>query len=248
MSAIPRTVPGFSVDCDNESDSTILLAGFSEPGLGGLTAVDYLVKQLKLEQCGHLSVEGMPTITPFENGTPRHPIRLFTRPDIDLTILVSELIIPVFAADEFAAEVRSWTATVGIEEIVLLSGIPIAHAPEDHRTFYVATTDYHEHRLADAAVPAMANGYLDGVNASLVSGGIDSPLEVGVFLTPAHMQTPDAEAAVRLVETVADIYDLTVDTEPLEAFAAEVEDHYRELAERLEETDDEFLPEDRMYM
>ena len=76
---------------------------------------------------------------------------------------------------------------------------------------------------ADADVPPMDNGFLDGVNASLMARGLDSDLRVGVFVTPVHAQTPDAEASVRLVEAAERVYGLGLDTADLEAFAAEIE-------------------------
>jgi uncharacterized protein len=94
----------------------------------------------------------------------------------------------------------------------------------------------------------MGKGFLDGVSGSLLAAGIDTPLAVGVFVTPAHFQTPDVEAALRLVETTSEVYDLDIDTGPLEEFANAVQQHYQELSQRLEKADDEFMPEDRMYM
>jgi len=108
----------------------------------------------------------------------------------------------------------------------VLSGVPIPHGPDAHRTFYVATDDYRERRLDDGQVPPMESGFLDGTNASLLEQGIDSPLGVGVFITPVHAQAPDADAAVRLVDTIDETYDLGVDSEPLASFAADVRRHY----------------------
>lgn len=94
----------------------------------------------------------------------------------------------------------------------------------------------------------MGNGFLDGVNASLVGRGIDSDLRVGVFLTPVHAQVPDAEAALRLIDTVEHVFGLDIDTSALEDFAGEVEQYYRELAARLEDVDRDNVAEDRMFM
>ena len=44
------------------------------------------------------------------------------------------------------------------------------------------------------------------------------------------------------------VYGLGVDTDPLEAFAEEVGEYYRTLADRLEEEAEEEQPADRMYM
>ncbi|WP_423744488.1 PAC2 family protein (plasmid) [Haladaptatus sp. SPP-AMP-3] len=232
----------------HEEPSGTLLAGFSEFGLAGLTAVNYLVEQLDLEETGHITAEQLPAITPFENGRPRHHTRLFSRSDLDLTILVGELFVPVWAADPFATAILDWTVEHGVEEIAVLSGIPVPHGPDEHRVFSIATDDFHEKRLDSTDIPGMGRGFLDGVNATLVARGLDTSLATGVFVTPVHAQTPDVEAALRLIDAVRDVYGLTIDTDPLEAFAEEVGEYYAELAQRVESAGDRERPDDRMYM
>ena len=238
--------PDFTITTDGTPGET-LLAGFSSFGLAGLTAVDFVVDQLELEQTGHLSVEGLPAMTPFQDGRPRHHTRLFSRDDLDVTVLVGELFVPAVAGGAFADAVLEWTARNGVGEIAVLSGVPIPHAPDEHLTYYVATDDYRERRLTDAEIPPMGRGFFDGTNGALVERGIDSSLGVCVYVTPVHAQVPDVDAAVRLVETAERVYGLGVDADPLEAFAVEVRQHYAELAQRLQEREAE-MPEDRMYM
>ncbi len=238
--------PSFEFAHDAEPNDT-LIAGFSNFGLAGLTAADFIVDQLGLEGTGHVAVDELPAITPFENGVARHHTRLFGGEDADVTVLVGELFIPVSAAGVFCTAVGEWMDRGGVEEVAVLSGVPIAHGPDDHRAFYVATEDYRDHRLAETDIPPMPQGFLDGVNAELVRRAIGGSLEAGVLVTPVHPQAPDVEAAIRLVDAVNDVYDLGVDTEPLEAFAAEVQQHYANLAERLESMGEE-RPEDRMFM
>ena len=76
-----------------------MIAGFSSFGLAGLTAVDNLVDDLDLEETGHVRIDGAPSITPFTKGTPRHPIRLYDAPDLDITVLVAEQFVPPFLGD-----------------------------------------------------------------------------------------------------------------------------------------------------
>lgn len=222
------------------------MAGFSSFGLAGLTAVDYLVDRLELTETGHLRAEDLPAITPFENGVPRHHTRLFSGTERDVTILIGELFIPSVVSGPFAETILEWTAANGVEEIAVLSGVPIPHAPDDHRTYYVATEDYRAARLDGTEVPPMGQGFLDGTNAALLGHGIDSPLAVGVYITPVHAQTPDVDAAIRLIETVDEVYDLGVDSGPLQDFAREVQQYYAELADRIERRAED--PEDRMFM
>ena len=240
--------PSFHVDSEVEPSTTVL-AGFSGFGLAGLTAVDYLVDHLSLERTGHIRANGLPTITPFQAGRPRHPTRLYSRPDLDVTVLVGELFVPVPLAEPFSRAILEWTAAGGVEEVVVLSGIPFPHGPEDHRAFYVASGDYVDDHFPDestAPVPPMGTGFLDGTNASLMSRGMESDLGVAVYVTPVHGQTPDVEATIRLLDATEAVYDLGIDTAPLRTFAEEVQQHYQSLAERLEEAEEQ--PVDRMYM
>ncbi|ADJ14815.1 hypothetical protein HacjB3_07140 [Halalkalicoccus jeotgali B3] len=234
----------------HEADRTgeTLLVGLSQFGLAGLTAVDYLATQLELEETGHITAEALPSITPFAEGRPRHHTRLYSRPDLEFTVLVGELFVPVQAADPFSRAILEWTDHNTVDEVAVLSGIPLAHGPEDHRTFYIATEDYRRDRLAETDVDPMGMGFLDGVNASLIERGLDTDLDVGVFVTPVHAQTPDAEAALRLLSTLKAVYDLDLDTGPLEAFAGEVKNHYAQLSERLEAAQSHERPDDRMFM
>ncbi|MFB6170218.1 MAG: proteasome assembly chaperone family protein [Haloarculaceae archaeon] len=239
--------PSFEITHHAEP-SDRLVAGFSSFGLAGLTAANFLVDQLELEETGHISTDALPAITPFENGTPRHHTRLFSRSDIDLTVLVNELFVPLWAADSFGEAILGWTDENDVREITVLAGVPVPHGPEEHKVFYVATEDYQTDRLAGGEIPAMGSGFLDGVNASLIGRGMDSSLHVGVFVTPVHATVPDVEAALRLIESIERLYDLDIDTTELEEFAGQVEQYYRDLEERLQAAQRVETPDDRMYM
>jgi uncharacterized protein len=242
------TSPVFDVTHESAPADT-LLVGLSNPGLAGLTAVDYLTEHLDMTETGHVSVDQFPAITPFEAGTPRHHTRLFADAAVELTTLVGELYVPSFAAGPFGDAVFDWIASHDVEEVVVLAGVPVPHGPEEHRTFYVATEDYQRRRLGGVDLPPMGTGFLDGVNAELLSRGLDSPLAVGVLVTPVHARTPDVEAAIRLLDAVQRIYGVSIDTGPLEEFAAEVEQHYRDLAERIAAAEEPSRDTgDRMYM
>ena len=107
------------------------------------------------------------------------------------------------------------------------------HGPAEHRSFYVATEDYREHRLGNTAIPPMPGGFFNGLNARLVARGMDSPLRTGVFVTPVHAQAPDIEAAIRLVETIESVYGVEIDTDPLREYATTLKQYYSGLADQL---------------
>lgn len=249
--------PAFEVEiaADAEPGET-LLVGLSNYGLVGLSAVDYLVHHLEFEQIGHVETHGLPDIAPFENGEPRYPMRVYSGPDTDLSVLVGELFVPPWAADAFATAIRTWVNASGVEEVAFLHGVPFPHGPDEHAVFYVATAGYRERRLASEEIQPLKGGVLDGVVGELVTWGLDADAPpVGVYVTPAHPPGPDLDAALLFLDALRNVYEFTLDEEELRRTADELKRHYQELADRLQamqESEQGLLsrdePEDRMYM
>lgn len=241
--------PRFEVSHDAPVDSEALLAGFSSFGLAGLTAADYLADHLELDHIGQVRAEGLAPMTPFAGGTPRHPIRLLTAEEVDVSVLVGELWVPPLATADLVTALGDWCIAQDVGEIVSLSGVPFPHGPDEHRPYYVASDDYRERRMADVDVEPMAGGFLEGFNGSLMGYGMETDIRTAVFTTPVHAQAPDADAALRLLDAVGRTYSLDVDTGPLESFAEEVREYYAELAGQIEDARaGERTHDDRMYM
>jgi len=248
MSSADRSTPRFELT-DTDVDIDTLVVGFTEYGLAGLTAVDYLSDRVEMRQVGHLVRAGPPHITPFEGGVARHHTRLYVDGERSLGVVVGERMVPTESVRSVADAVWALVDQLRPESLTVLSGVPVAHGPDDHVPFYIATEDYRERHLADSDIRPMGTGFLDGVTAELVADGIsDDDRAVGVFTTPAHPQAPDAAAAIRLLDALTESHRIDVDTGPLETFAATVEAQYRALAERIESADDGARPDDRMYM
>lgn len=238
----------FTVEHEGEASKT-LVVGMSEFGLAGLTAVDYLVDRLELEKTGCITTEDLPSITPFEDGRPRHHTRFFSSEEVDFTVLAGELFIPLDAAKSFGDAVIDWTTANGVDEVVVLTGLVGPHSHDQHDVYYVATDDYRER--VDGHLEPMGGGFLEGVHAEVVAHGIGTSLSVGALLTPAHPPMQDVDAAVRLVEAFKTVYGVDVDTSELRGYAREIREQYEQLAERMRKIEDESrrrVAEDRAYM
>ncbi|WP_324757877.1 proteasome assembly chaperone family protein [Haloarcula montana] len=240
--------PRFELTASPEPVET-LIVGVSTYGLAGLTAVDYLTDERPMEQVGYLTGGDQPVITPFQDGSPRHHTRLSVDTERSIGVVVGERMVTVEAATGVADAIETLCERTETETVVILSGVPVAHGPDDHVPFYIATEGYRSSFLEDADIRPMGNGYIDGLPAELLDRGIEGAgLDVGVFTTPVHAQTPDAAAALRLLDVLSAVHDIDIDTGPLKTFAASVESHYQALAERLDSERDTGVPDDRMYM
>jgi uncharacterized protein len=214
--------------------------------------VDYLVSQTGAEQVGHVRARGLADVTPFTDGEPRHPIRLHSLPDRNVTVLTGEVFLPTVAGEPFVEGIVEWATGVGIWEFVAPYAVPYRHGPEEHRTFHVGTAAFRERRLAGHDVDPLRGGFLDGPIGELLTAGLDRDAPVGVLLTPTHPPGPDLDAAVRVLETLEELYDLGVDVTELRSRAEERQRHYAELADHVQSLDDRTdgreYPEDRMFM
>lgn len=233
---------------DDRPPVDTLAVGVSEFGLAGLTAVDYLSDQSSMREIGHLRTPGPPFITPFENGTPRHHTRLYADEAASLAVVVGERFVPPAQAKSLAEAVATAGGKLDVSNITMLTGVPVAHGPDDHIPFYIATPAYREAYLDETDIRPMGNGFLEGLSAELVTRGMDDAVPTGVFTTPAHPQAPDAAAAIRLLTALKETHAIQIDIGPLETFAANIEAHYQALAERMEAADSDTEPDDRMYM
>ncbi|USZ71410.1 proteasome assembly chaperone family protein [Natronosalvus halobius] len=249
--------PSFKVTSSADvSPSETLVIGVSTVGLAGLTAVDHLIKNNNSTEYGHILTRNIPDITPFEEGEPRLPLRLYDLPDLDLSILVGELFIPTWAADSFVEALLEWTSSAGIGEITVLHGVPFPHGPDEHDVFYVASTPYRTKQLEDTEIKPLKGGYLDGIASELITSNLTGKAPpTGALITPTHPPGPDFDSALLFLEALQRIYEFTIDEEELRHRADEVKQYYQELANQMERFGSgerpsggyEF-PEDRMFM
>lgn len=251
----PQTAFDMEVRPDVEPGQT-LVVGIAKPGMAGLTAADHLVRQLESEEIGLVTPDALPAITPIEGGKPRNHTRLYNLAESDLTVLVGELFVPTWAARSFAETLLEWVEDVKIDEVVFLHAVPYPHEPAQHAVFYAAPDSYRERRLEESDISPLAGGVLDGVPGELMSRSLsgDAP-PVGVYVTPAHLPGPDADAALLLLDAVESVYDVSIDLTELEDLSEEVQKYYSTLSEQvraLEESDRSVESRDfgvdRMYM
>lgn len=249
--------PAYEVVLDADLDD-VLVVGMAELGVGGLTAVDHCVTHLESTPVGHVRSRNLPDLTPFSDGVPRRPIRLYRLDGTGVTVLVSEVFLPVWVAEPLSDALIGTATEHGVEEITVLNGGQFPHQETEHAVYHVATDEYRErHFGADGAtVPPLAGGFFDGVISELLVRGMeDEAPPVGVLVTPTHPPGPDLDAAIRFLDVLDSMYDLSVDETELRERSEEMKRYYEELGQRMQTLQEEEtpyrardFPEDRMYM
>jgi uncharacterized protein len=268
---MPRD-PSFDVTLtDDAALDSHLLIGMAEPGVSGLTAVDYCVTHLDSTRIGHVRSRHLPDLTPFSAGEPRHPMRLYSLDETDLTVLVCEVFLPVWVADPLADALIEASTAHAVDEITVLNGSQFPHSEREHAVYHVATDEYRDRHFADAGpdasevdpdtddetpIPPLAGGFFDGVISELLVRSLeDEAPPLGVLVTPTHPPGPDLDGALRFLDALTTIYGLRVDATELQERSREMKRYYEELAQRMQALREEEaphrardFPDDRMYM
>lgn len=252
---MPRE-PAFDIEVsDDAALGETLVIGVADFGVAGLTAVDYLTSHVETNQVGHVATRNVPDISPFSDGKPRWPIRLYDTETAELSVFISELFLPVRAADLVSDSLLQWVEQTDIREIVVLFGAPVAHTEEEHVVYGVGNEPFRTRHIQENDLEALSGGFFDGIVGELVTRGLepDAP-STGVLVTPAHYPGPDLDAAIRLLDTVQSEYDIEIDEAELRERSREMKQYYQELADRLKSLQEgeglhsRDFPEDRMYM
>ncbi|MFC7250891.1 proteasome assembly chaperone family protein [Halomicroarcula sp. GCM10025324] len=252
---MPTDVPSFDIETDTGVDvGDTLIVGTANLGLAGLTAIDYLVTHTLTEQTGHVRTRNLPDITPFTDGEPRNPMRLYSATESDISLLISEIFVPVWAGEPLADGVAAWVTDHGFEEVCLLHGVPFPHGPDEHVVFHVGTPEFRTRRIDSSEIRPLAGGFFEGFVSEFLVQSLDGRVPpTGVLTTPTHPPGPDFEAALRFLDALESLYGLEVDESELEARSEEMKQYYEELTTRLQsmeesEASGRDYPEDRMYM
>lgn len=252
--------PSFTIELTSDTPpGERLLVGMAGVGVAGLTAGDYLVNNVETEQIGHVRTRNLPDITPFTNGQPRHPIRLYSATGSDVTVLISEVFLPAWVADPLTDALLEWAGDHDIEEVTVLHGTPFPHQEDEHRVYHVATEAYRERHFGSEDGPPfepLPGGFFDGVIGELLVRALDGEgPATGVLVTPTHMPGPDLDAAVRLLDALEPVCGIEVDETDLRERAEEMERYFADLAERMqamqdaeEPTEGQDYPANRMFM
>lgn len=139
-----------------------LVLGLANPGVVGLTVLDHVVREFDADQVGHVRTRNVATVTPFADGRPRRPIRLYAVPELDATVVLAEIAVSPVAAEAFAEALFGFADDADLGEITAINAVPYPHGPEDHAVFAVATDDYRDRHPAVVSAAAAAEGETSG--------------------------------------------------------------------------------------
>lgn len=217
-----------------------LVEGLPGVGLVGKIAADHLVEEFGMTEYAACRCEGLPDVAVYHEGSQdvKAPVRIYADEARDLLVLQSDIPISPNVATEFAGCVTGWVADKDAMP-VYLSGLP-AEKEGVPELFGIGTgtggTLLDEHGISTPE----EGGLISGPTGALVAEAAQQGVDGVALVVEANQGFPDPEAArVILTEAVEPIAGVEVDTDQLVEQADRIATARENLAERMQEAQDE---------
>jgi uncharacterized protein len=225
---------------DVELESPTLVEGLPGVGLVGKIAADHLVETLDMTYYATCECDGLPEVAVFRSGRSEYepPVKLYADPDRDLLVLKSDVPVSPSAATEFADCVTNWLIERDVTALYI-SGFPAEKngVPGLHGVGTGDAVDLLDEH--DIGRPSQ-NGVVSGPTGALLHSARREGLDALGLVVESSQNFPDPEAArVVLLDAVAPITGVDVDTDALVDRAEEVSEARETLAKQMEQADDE---------
>jgi uncharacterized protein len=199
-------------------------------GFSGPIATNYIIKQLEMEQVGHVVSSDFPPVASVHEYVPQHPMRIYQKGSLIVIIMefapTGDLVRPL------SLHILRWAHQGGAERVLLLdtlSPTDVQQLLEERSVYSVGTTEQDRDLLTEAGIEQVEEGMITGISGVLLAEGATIGIPVVTVLSEAHPMFPDVRAAVRLIEEGAKVTDrLKMDLSELEANAQEVEKSVKE--------------------
>lgn len=221
-------------------ESPMLAEGLPGVGLVGKLATDHLVRELEMDHVASCRCEGLPQVAIYQDGeqTVKPPVRIYADESNDLLALESDVPVSPSAAGNFASCVTGWFDERGVTPIYLVGmGAEKDGVPE---MYGVGTADGPA-LLTEHEIPTPDEmGMVSGPTGALVAEAEDEGLDSVGLIVESNPQFPDPEAARVLIQDgIGPLTGVDVDTEKLVEQAEEIADARNQLAQQMQQADDE---------
>lgn len=222
-----------------------LLLACPEPSLAGVIAVEYVIDLLKMEEIGAIRIPELPPVVAVVNGAAKLPHRIFYSKDAGLLAIRQHMPVPPQIYAEFVGKVLDWAEENKVRDVICLSATA---AIGEGESVYFVTEEHLVDRfkslgltpLKEATVAGLEGAFLDAVLGRsidgvlilaesklltavkrLIEGGkVASHRDVLMILNDLVGRVgPDVSAAIKLINAVAKITGVQIDTSNLQEHA-----------------------------
>lgn len=232
---IPRKI-------DFEPNIKTLISGFPGAGLVGSIASRHIAYELEMDVIGYIRSPLIPPQATFFDGYLTYPLRIYSKKDFDIAVLVSEAPISERAHFYIANAVLSWLEDIKAQELIILDAY--SSTSDNNDTFLIAEPDLWKKgkkiEKIKAALPEekdLGTGYIGGVGGAILNESIiNKNIDAFALLAPVqNTRIPSPRSSAKLISMLNEYKNLTIDTNKLIEHANRIERSLSQFARKQEE-------------
>ncbi|MBD3406651.1 MAG: proteasome assembly chaperone family protein [Candidatus Lokiarchaeota archaeon] len=217
-----------------EFNNPLLICCFPSAGVVGIIAANTIIEQFEMEEIAHVRSRYLPSAAVFMDGRLRHPFRIYGNSEKNLIVVTTELPVSEDGMYFVSSAILDWAASIGVNETVILDGIPVQGIPTQRKVLYAAEEEKIADLEEDEHMELFKKGIITGIAGSILSETLCREMVGFALLTPAIPMMPDPEGAIQLLHALSRMYDVKVDTTELQESADQIKKKLGEVAHQVD--------------
>ena len=215
-------------------NSPLMVCCFPSAGVVGPIAAHTIIDQFDLEEIAHLRSKYVPSAAVFLEGRLRHPFRIYGDKKRNLIIVTAELPVAEEGLYAVSSVLLDWAASMGVNETVILDGIPVQGIPSDRKVLFAAEEEKIAELSKVESMEILDKGVITGIAGSILSETLCRSMIGFALLTPAIAVIPDPGGAEQLLDALNILYDLKIDLTELKESSEMIRRKMEEMAQQVD--------------
>lgn len=227
---------------DPEGGDLVVLLGFPGSGLVGSIALAHMIDVLEFEHIGNITSKYFPPLAMMVDGIVNAPMRIFQKDQFIL--IISDVPIHPMICYEVGNGILEWLSAFPVKNVVVVAGIVTNDV--EKRVFGVATDKAGLEMIGDKT-EILPMGSITGIAGTVLTEcKVNGILAIG--LMGESVNAPDPRAAASVMSVLNDLFGFNVSIDPLIEQATEIEASLQQMAEQVEQAEQQPVKKEHLPM
>lgn len=227
---------------DPEGENLVVLLGFPGSGLVGSIALAHMIDELKFDHIGNITSKYFPPLAMMVDGIVNAPMRIFQKDQYIL--IISDVPIHPMICYEVGNGILEWLSAFPVSKVVVVAGIVTNDV--EKRVFGVATEKTGLEMISDKT-EILPMGSITGIAGTVLTEcKVNGTLAIG--LMGESVNAPDPRAAASVMTVLNELFGFGVSIDPLIEQATEIEASLQQMAEQVEQAEQQPVKKEHLPM
>ncbi|MFH0712975.1 MAG: PAC2 family protein [Candidatus Micrarchaeota archaeon] len=224
----------------------VIIEGFPGIGMIGTIASSFLAEKLQMKLIGYFSSPQFPPIAAIHDYVPVSPVRIYASEEHDLVVIFSEMVIPAQLVVPLSEQIIAFAEKYNARAIYSFAGI--ATPTPDEKMYAIASTRKLVEDMKKQKFELVKEGATQGVSGVLIAECAAAKMPAVNFMAQTSVPL-DPRAAAKLIDRVAPLIGIKVDTKPLVVEAEKVETKLKDAMDKMKQMHSDYskMQDNPMY-